>query len=95
MHSRFSAFAVGDAAYLLASWHSSTRPSEVVLDSGIRWLDLEIVETVGGGLFDEDGVVEFRARFRNAGSRREVLSERSTFLREDGGWRYLSGRLLR
>lgn len=95
MQSRFSAFAVGDAAYLLASWHSSTRPSEVVLDSEIRWLDLQILETARGGLFDDDGLVEFRAHFRKAVSRREVLSERSTFLREDGRWRYLNGRLPR
>ncbi|HEX8496958.1 MAG TPA: YchJ family metal-binding protein, partial [Actinomycetales bacterium] len=27
MRSRFSAFAVGDAAYLGATWHPSTRPS--------------------------------------------------------------------
>ena len=27
MRSRYSAFAVGDAAYLLATWHPSTRPA--------------------------------------------------------------------
>ena len=91
MQSRFSAFAVADAAYLLASWHSSTRPSELVLDEQTRWLDLEIVESVSGGLFDDEGVVEFRAHYRTRDVR-GVLQERSTFVREDGRWRYLSGR---
>jgi SEC-C motif domain protein len=90
MQSRFSAFAMADAAYLLDSWHSSTRPSELVLDTQTRWLYLEIVETARGGLFDGDGLVRFRAHYRT-GSSRGVLEERSTFVREDGRWRYLSG----
>jgi SEC-C motif-containing protein len=91
MQSRFSAFAVADADYLLATWHSSTRPSEVVLDKHIRWLDLAIVESVRGGLFDDEGVVKFRASYRKGGVR-GVLEERSSFVREHGRWRYLHGR---
>jgi SEC-C motif-containing protein len=90
MQSRFSAFAVSDAAYLLASWHSTTRPSRVDLDDDTRWTRLEILETSDGGLFDTSGMVEFRAHYSQAGARR-VLHERSTFAREDGQWRYLSG----
>ena len=37
MRSRYSAFAVGDAAYLLATWHPSTRPPALELDPGVRW----------------------------------------------------------
>lgn len=94
MQSRFSAFATSNATYLLETWHSSTRPSELVLDEGIRWLDLEIVESARGGPFDEDGLVEFRAHYRKADAR-AVLEERSTFVREDGRWRYLNGRFPR
>ena len=32
MRSRYSAFVVGDAAYLLATWHPSTRPAELELE---------------------------------------------------------------
>ena len=32
MRSRYSAFAVGDADYLLATWHPTTRPAELALD---------------------------------------------------------------
>src|SRR4051794_6177829 len=52
MRSRFTAFAMGDAAYLLKSWHPSTRPSELDLDPDVRWTRLDILETSSGGPFD-------------------------------------------
>ena len=44
MRSRYSAYVRGDADYLRASWHASTRPPELALDAGdgVRWLGLEI-----------------------------------------------------
>ena len=35
MRSRFAAFRDGDAAWLLASWHPSTRPAELDLDEDV------------------------------------------------------------
>jgi len=90
MRSRFSAFAVGDAAYLLRTWHSRTRPARLDLDAQRRWTRLEIITTVKGGLFDTDGIVEFRAHYRDQG-RDGAQHERSRFAREHGGWVYLSG----
>ena len=90
MRSRFSAFAVGDPAYLLATWHSSTRPRHVDLDPRIRWTALEVLASTGGGLLEAEGTVEFRAHSvvdRAAG----IQHERSRFVREDGQWRYLDG----
>ena len=37
MRSRFTAFALHDAPYLLASWHSHTRPAELDTDKTLRW----------------------------------------------------------
>ncbi|SCL31210.1 SEC-C motif-containing protein [Micromonospora rhizosphaerae] len=88
MRSRFSAFAVGDADYLLRSWHSSTRPARLRLDPGQRWTGLEILGTDRGGLFDTAGTVRFRAHYREAG-RPGVQEEHSRFVREDGRWVYL------
>ncbi|PWU49589.1 hypothetical protein DLJ46_09115 [Micromonospora globispora] len=88
MRSRFSAFAVGDADYLLRSWHSSTRPARLRLDPGQRWIRLEILDTDGGGLFDTAGTVAFRAHYRESG-RPGALEEQSRFVREDGRWVYL------
>jgi SEC-C motif domain protein len=90
MRSRYSAFAVGDADYLLRSWHSSTRPPSVRLETGQRWTGLEIVATTGGGMLHAEGTVEFRAHYRHH-KQRGVLHERSRFTREDGQWRYLDG----
>jgi SEC-C motif domain protein len=88
MQSRFTAFAMGDERYLLATWHPSTRPARLELDDDRTWAHLEIVEAERGGLFDDSGVVEFRAHYRSDG-RRGVQHERSTFSRDNGQWRYL------
>jgi len=88
MRSRFSAFAVGDADYLLHSWHSSTRPARLRLDPGLRWLRLAVLGGDRGGLFDTTGTVRFRAHYREAG-RPGTLEEHSRFVREDGRWVYL------
>ncbi|MEU5724094.1 YchJ family protein [Micromonospora sp. NPDC047738] len=88
MRSRYSAFAVGDADYLLRSWHSSTRPARLRLAPGQRWTRLEILGTDRGGLFDTTGTVRFRAHYREAG-RPGSLDEQSRFVREDGRWVYL------
>ncbi|MDF3337109.1 YchJ family metal-binding protein [Mycolicibacterium septicum] len=94
MRSRFSAFAIGDADYLLATWHHATRPKTLRLDDTIIWRRLQIVDTEAGGASDEVGVVEFRAQYVTNGERR-ILHERSRFARTgDGTWRYLDGQVI-
>ncbi|WAL67835.1 YchJ family metal-binding protein [Amycolatopsis cynarae] len=88
MRSRFSAFAVGDTAYLLATWHSSTRPKSLELDPAQRWTRLDVLATSGGSPFHDSGKVEFRAHYRHEG-RPGSMHELSMFTREDGQWRYL------
>jgi SEC-C motif domain protein len=88
MRSRFSAFALGEQAYLLSSWHPSTRPKRLRLDPASEWTHLEIVGRTGGGPFDTEGTVEFRAHHR-AGGETGVLHENSRFVREDGAWLYV------
>jgi SEC-C motif-containing protein len=88
MRSRFSAFAVGDTAYLLRTWHSSTRPSRLTLDPRQQWTRLDVLSTDRGSLFDTTGSVEFRAHYRES-ERPGTLHEHSRFVREDGHWVYL------
>jgi SEC-C motif-containing protein len=88
MRSRFSAFAVGDQAYLGHSWHPDTRPRRVRVEPGRRWLRLEVLDTAAGGLLDDEGVVAFAAHSERAG-RPEVLRERSWFVRYEGRWVYV------
>ncbi len=90
MRSRYTAFAVGDVAYLRRSWHRRTRPAALVLDPDQRWLFLEIQRTERGGPFDDTGTVEFTAHYRDDGGR-GALHEVSRFVREDGRWVYLDG----
>ncbi|MFE0023127.1 YchJ family protein [Amycolatopsis sp. NPDC059021] len=88
MRSRYSAFAVGDAGYLLRTWHPSARPANLDLDPAQRWIRLEILGHTGGGLLQAEGTVEFRAHYRHDGQR-GVLHENSRFVREGGQWLYL------
>jgi SEC-C motif-containing protein len=86
MRSRYSAFVVGDPAYLLETWHPRTRPRSLELDPDARWTGLEIVSTSGGSMLDAEGIVEFRAH-RVGGEQHE----RSRFVRQNGRWFYLDG----
>lgn len=90
MRSRYSAFAVGDPAYLLETWHPGTRPADLQLDPGVRWTGLEVVATSGGTMLAAEGTVEFRAHFVADGGA-GVQGERSRFVRDGGRWRYLDG----
>jgi SEC-C motif-containing protein len=90
MRSRFSAFAVSDPAYLLETWHPTTRPATLELDPDRHWYRLDILATRDGGPFDRTGVVEFEAYHRGpagSGTQREV----SRFTREDRRWLYVDG----
>jgi SEC-C motif domain protein len=88
MRSRYSAFAVGDAGYLLRTWHPSARPPDLSLDPDLRWTRLAVLETRDGGLFDDTGTVQFRAMYVQQG-RRGVLAETSRFVRHGKRWTYL------
>lgn len=90
MRSQYSAFALGDPAYLLATWHPRTRPATLDLEPGVRWTGLGVVATTGGSPLEREGTVEFRAHHVVAG-RAGAQHERSRFLREQGRWFYLDG----
>ncbi len=88
MRSRYSAFTLERADYLLATWHSSTRPVSLDFDAGAKWLGLEVHEHKFTG--DDAAEVEFVARYRVAGAAVR-LHERSRFVSEDGRWFYVDG----
>lgn len=89
MRSRYAAYARGDAAYLLATWHPSTRPPTLALEEDPAWCGLEIRACAAG---DREGSVEFVARYRDGG-RPGALHETSRFVREEGCWYYVDGRI--
>lgn len=93
MRSRYAAFAVGDAAYLVATWHPTTRPRRLHLDPADRWTRLDVLGGTGGGLLHTEGTVEFRAHRRHGSGRDTqadvLLHENSRFVREAGCWSYV------
>lgn len=91
MRSRYTAFVCGDVAYLQASWHPSTRPAELTLEPGVKWLGLEVRQH--RALDTDHAEVEFVARSR-IGGQGQRLHERSRFVREAGQWYYVDGDLL-
>lgn len=90
MRSRYTAYVLGDEAYLLATWHPDTRPEHLDLaaDGAVRWLGLSVREHARSG--DDTAEVAFTARYRVAG-RGHRLTERSRFMRQDGRWFYVDG----
>ena len=90
MRSRYSAFVLGRVDYLQASWHARTRPEDLALDPGQKWLGLEVRRhrVIDAGHAE----VEFVARSRLAG-RGHRLHETSRFVREGGRWFYVDGDL--
>lgn len=89
MRARYSAHAVGDAAYLRRSWHPDTCP-EAVTDPSVSWTGLEVREVSGGRALDRQGTVSFAAHYRRFGED-GVLVERSRFVRLGTRWVYLDG----
>lgn len=88
MRSRYTAFVLERAPYLLATWHDSQRPASLDFEPGAKWLGLQVKAFMPTS--DTTAEVEFVARFRVAG-RAVRLHERSRFVREDGRWFYVDG----
>ena len=83
MRSRYSAFVLGDAGYLLRTWHPLTRPAELALDPDVTWLSLQVIEA-------GPTEVEFVARYRGP-SGRGFLRDCSRFEQQSGRWFYRDG----
>ncbi len=87
MRSRYSAFVMKDAAYLLRTRHFTTRPASVDFTPGLEWVLLRVLSSQTTG---DEATVEFVARSRTAG-RMHDLHEVSRFLRVEGQWQYVDG----
>jgi SEC-C motif-containing protein len=100
MRSRYSAYVLGDTAYLRRTWHPSTCPAETgeAGAQSTRWLGLDIKHHAPQDA--THATVEFVARYK-VGGRAHRLHETSRFVRQDasgtetpeGRWLYLDGDL--
>ncbi len=89
MRSRYSAFVLRLPAYLLATWHPSTRPAELTLDDHFtKWVALDIHHAHQHD--DNHAEVSFTARYKENGKACR-LHEVSRFLKEQQQWFYVDG----
>lgn len=90
MRSRYTAYVREDEAYLLASWHPSTRPDALSLGDEPRpkWIGLSVTKHERQD--DTHATVAFVARYK-VGGKAGKMTETSRFVREDGRWYYLDG----
>jgi len=93
MRSRYTAYVLKDAAYLLATWHPDTRPGSLDFDQEPppQWLGLAIKHHMKIDANHAD--VEFVARYKING-RGFRMQETSRFECIDGRWLYLDGDLV-
>jgi SEC-C motif-containing protein len=87
MRSRYSAYVLGDEAYLRTTWDPATCPPEPLVEPNISWIGLEVRSAQHEG---DEGIVEFVARAK-VGGRARRLHETSRFVRREGRWLYVDG----
>ena len=94
MKSRYSAYAVGEASYIIKTTHKKSPHFESDKQNWIKSIKefsksdfkrLEIVEFIDG---EKEAIVEFRAFIDDY-----VMHERSKFLKEDK-WYYVEGEII-
>ena len=90
MRSRYSAYVLKNANYLLSTWHKSTRPKLLEFSEEMVWKKLEIIKVKKGAIKDEKGYVEFNA-FYIENNESGVLHEISRFKKITGHWFYVDG----
>ena len=90
MRSRYTAYTLLNENYLLATWHTATRPVQLDLaeETPGKWIGLEVKRHQQ--LDATHALVEFVARNKVNG-RAIRLHETSRFVREDGRWFYVDG----
>lgn len=92
MRSRYTAYVLKKAEYLLATWHSSTRPARLELKKdNVKWLSLDINSNNPGTVTATTGEVEFTARYLET-EQLCSMHETSSFIRQHGLWYYLDGK---
>ena len=92
MRSRYTAYTLLQEEYLVATWHTSTRPQQIGLaeKTTTKCLGLQVKHHEQQD--DTHALVEFVARYK-VGGLAHRLHETSRFVREDGSWFYVDGDL--
>ncbi len=102
MRSRYTAYVRGAVDHVLATYTPQAardvdRASTVKWSRESTWLGLTILKTEKGGADDDEGMVEFVARFREgAGGAEQSHHERAHFVRSPSNrrWLYAEGKVV-
>ena len=89
MRSRYSAYAIQNADYLIATTHISQRKNyskEDILEWAKEntWIKLEVLNA-------NTTIVEFKAYYLDKALKAQLHHEKSTFKQEEGIWYYVDG----
>jgi len=98
MRSRYTAYTLQDVDYLASTLDPKQlrifdRDGTTTWARDSTWIELEIIATSAGSADDQDGSVEFKARYERGG----VVSEHheiSQFQKFNGSWLYCGGKEL-
>ena len=94
MRSRYTAFTLFNADYLMKSHHTQTRNIKEKKEikrwaKSVKWVGLTIIKTKNGLANNNKGSVEFKAVYIENGELKHI-HENSFFEREKGRWVYVS-----
>jgi len=89
MRSRYSAYCIQAADYLVETTHNAKRKFHKKADilewsMSNTWLKLEII-------FSDETTVEFKAFYLDESLKAQMHHEKSTFVFENGSWVYVDG----
>ncbi|MDX8336470.1 MULTISPECIES: YchJ family protein [Cetobacterium] len=92
MRARYNAFENGNIEFIVETHHPETKEDMDVEETrkwalNSEWLGLEIVSTEAGQEEDSEGIVEFKASYKENGEL-VVHHEKSKFVKKDGQWFY-------
>lgn len=93
MRSRYSAYVLKLVEYLHRTWHPTTKPEDLTIESlqGIKWIGLKVLSKENTSA--EHATVTFSATFKIDQKKNQLLHETSRFIFENGQWFYVDGDL--
>ena len=99
MRSRYSAYVIVDAEYLLRTTHPSKRKlhsAEAINEwaESNSWQKLEIMSTIDGLEKEKKGAVEFKAYYLDEDQTPQIHHEMSDFQKELGKWFFVDGKVV-
>lgn len=96
MRARYTAYATGEVDFVMRSQkvdgEESDREATEAWSKQSTWIGLDVVTVEGGGALDDEGTVEFVARYSHK-DQEYAHHEEATFKKNDGRWWFIDGKM--